>query len=80
MINMNLLRKRLKTLRLEQGLKTSDIAAALNIDTRNYLRIERGERKCITIEELDIICTRLSIDLPDLVKEVSESKDDLRSL
>lgn len=71
MIDVNLLRQRIKFIRLQRNLKTADIASALCIDTRNYLRIESGERKCITIEELDIICNRLGIDPADLIKEIS---------
>lgn len=47
------------------------MAAVLCIDTRNYLRIESGERKHISIAELDIICNHLGIDLGTFIKEIS---------
>jgi len=71
MIQMHILRKRLKLLRLERDLKPVDMAAVLCIDTRNYLRIESGERKHISIAELDIICNHLGIDLGTFIKEIS---------
>lgn len=67
MVHVELIRKKIKALRLCRGFSASCMGRALYMDGRNYLRIESGERKTISLEELDVICDKLGISLVTLI-------------
>ena len=59
--------ERIKQLREENGLPLGKLAAALDIDTASYCKIEKGERRARK-EYLPIIAELLQVDYEELLK------------
>ncbi|MDR2064946.1 MAG: helix-turn-helix domain-containing protein [Prevotellaceae bacterium] len=59
--------ERIKQLREEQGLPLRKLAAALDIDTASYCKIEKGERRARK-EYIFIIVELLQADYEELLK------------
>ncbi|MDR0681088.1 MAG: helix-turn-helix domain-containing protein [Dysgonamonadaceae bacterium] len=59
--------ERIKWLREEQGLPLRKLAAALDIDTASYCKIEKGERRARK-EYISIIADFLKVDYEELLK------------
>ncbi|MDR2131643.1 MAG: helix-turn-helix domain-containing protein [Odoribacteraceae bacterium] len=59
--------ERIKQLREEQGLPLRKLAAALDIDTASYCKIEKGDRRARK-EYLSIIAEILHADYEELLK------------
>jgi transcriptional regulator with XRE-family HTH domain len=59
--------ERIKRLREEQGLSLRKLAAALDIDTASYCKIEKGERRARK-EYIPIIADFLKADYEELLK------------
>ncbi|GAB6394241.1 MAG: helix-turn-helix transcriptional regulator [Bacteroidales bacterium] len=59
--------ERIKQLREEQGLPLRKVAAALDIDTASYCKIEKGDRKARK-EYLPVIAEFLKGDYEELLK------------
>lgn len=58
--------KRIKELRIQNQIPQRQLAAALNIDTATYCKIEKGERKAKR-EQVEIIAQLLNADKNELV-------------
>jgi transcriptional regulator with XRE-family HTH domain len=61
------MRTKIKTLREGKGISQSQMAERLNMDERNYMRIESGERKLMDTEMLMRIAEVLDVDVADLL-------------
>lgn len=59
--------ERIKELRIEKQMPQRILAAALNIDTATYCKIEKGERK-VKREQVEIIAYVLNTDTNELIK------------
>jgi transcriptional regulator with XRE-family HTH domain len=59
--------ERIKQVREEQGLPLRKLAAALDIDTASYCKIEKGERRARK-EYIPIIAELLQADYEELLK------------
>lgn len=59
--------ERIKQLREEQGLPLRKLAAALDIDTASYCKIEKGERRARK-EYISVIAKFLQADYEELLK------------
>ena len=59
--------ERIKQLRKEQGLPLRKLAAALDIDTASYCKIERGERRARK-EYISVIADFFNADYEELLK------------
>jgi transcriptional regulator with XRE-family HTH domain len=62
------IRTKIKTMRMERNISQSQMAKALNMDERNYKRIESGERKNLDLDILGRIAEVLETDVPELLK------------
>ena len=77
--------KKLKELRAERGMVQRKLAAALDIDTPMYSKIERGERKAKR-SHIPIMAKLLEIDekelltiwLADKVLDIVEGEDEVK--
>lgn len=58
--------KRIKELRIQKQMPQRQLAAALDIDTATYCKIEKGERK-VKREQVEIIAQILNTDKNELV-------------
>ena len=58
--------ERIKELRIQKQMPQRQLAAALDIDTATYCKIEKGERKAQS-EQVEIIAQLLSVDKNELV-------------
>ena len=58
--------KRIKELRIQNQIPQRQLAAALNIDTATYCKIEKGERKAKR-EQVEIIAQLLNADKNELL-------------
>ncbi len=58
--------ERIKELRIQKQMLQRQLAAALDIDTATYCKIEKGERKAKR-EQVEIIAQLLSVDKKELV-------------
>ncbi len=58
--------ERIKELRIQKQMPQRQLAAALDIDTATYCKIEKGERKAKR-EQVEIIAQLLSVDKNELV-------------
>ncbi len=58
--------ERIKELRIQKQMPQRQLAAALDIDTATYCKIEKGERKAKR-EQVEIIAQLLSADKKELV-------------
>ena len=58
--------ERIKELRIQKQMTQRQLAAALDIDTATYCKIEKGERKAKR-EQVEIIAQLLSVDKNELV-------------
>lgn len=58
--------ERIKELRIQNQLPQRQLAAALNIDTATYCKIEKGERRAKR-EQVEIIAQVLNVDKNELV-------------
>lgn len=58
--------KRIKELRIQKQMPQRQLAAALDIDTATYCKIEKGERK-VKREQVEIIAQILNADKNELV-------------
>ena len=58
--------ERIKELRIQKQMPQRQLAAALDIDTATYCKIEKGERKAKR-EQVEIIAQLLSVDKNKLV-------------
>lgn len=58
--------ERIKKLRIQNQIPQRQLAAALNIDTATYCKIEKGERKAKR-EQVEIIAQLLNVDKNELV-------------
>lgn len=58
--------ERIKELRIQKQMLQRQLAAALDIDTATYCKIEKGERKAKR-EQVEIIAQLLSVDKNELV-------------
>lgn len=58
--------ERIKELRIQKQMPQRQLAAALDIDTATYCKIEKGERKARR-EQVEIIAQLLSVDKNELV-------------
>ena len=78
--------KKIKGLRVEHGLLQRQLAAALEIDTPMYSKIERGERKAKR-SQIPIMAKLFEIDekelltiwLADKVLDIVENEDEIKS-
>jgi transcriptional regulator with XRE-family HTH domain len=61
------MRTKIRTLREGKGFSQSQMAEKLNMDERNYKRIETGERKLMDTEMLMRIAEVLDVDAADLL-------------
>lgn len=61
-MDIELIRQRIRSIRKDKGLSQRALAAIINMDYRNYARIERGERKNIDISLLNLIGKALEIN------------------
>lgn len=59
-------------MRLEAGLKQSELAKRLKTDQSFVSRYERGERR-LDLAELDQICSACGVDLLELVRRYTKS-------
>jgi transcriptional regulator with XRE-family HTH domain len=62
-----MLNERIKQLREEQGLPLRKLAAALDIDTASYCKIEKGDRRAKK-EYIPVIADFLQADYEELLK------------
>jgi len=60
-------RSKIKTMRETRGISQSQMAEKLQMDERNYKRIESGEKKTIDIDLLSRIAEVLEVDIPELL-------------
>lgn len=58
--------ERIKELRIQKQMLQRQLAAALDIDTATYCKIEKGERKAKR-KQVEIIAQLLSVDKKELV-------------
>lgn len=58
--------ERIKEFRIQKQMPQRQLAAALDIDTATYCKIEKGERKAKR-EQVEIIAQLLSVDKNELV-------------
>lgn len=59
--------ERIKELRIQNQMPQRQLAAALDIDTATYCKIERGERKARR-EQVEVIAYVLNADKKELIK------------
>ena len=59
--------ERIKELRIQNQMPQRKLAAALDIDTATYCKIERGERKARR-EQVEVIAYVLNADKKELIK------------
>lgn len=79
--------KKIKELREEKGLVQRQLAAILEVDTRMYSKIERGERKTkrehvkliaheLKVDEKELLTIWLADKVLNIVDEENEIKDE----
>ncbi|KAA5961041.1 MULTISPECIES: S24 family peptidase [Pantoea] len=57
---------KIRALRISRGLKISDLAVAVGVDSANISRLETGKQKSFTEQSLNKIAKALSIDVSEL--------------
>jgi transcriptional regulator with XRE-family HTH domain len=62
------IRAKIKSMRVERKISQSQMAKLLNMDERNYKRIENGEKKNLDLDLLTRIADVLETDVPELLR------------